>query len=238
MPRPWSTAPRLRTWMLGMLTPRRPSASLGLAAAPRLDVPLGTDKRPATAVTFLSVLLSPAAAPWALSTSAESDSGLMEPVVSGVVRSTVGTDLLSALPVEETLSLGSDRLSCEIDEVVVSGASALAAAEGAPCLGSMLPVPSSPTSRRLSSEPSVPRATFSTVVVARVVPTPVGVAADAVPAAAVAPSNTATDTAAPYNRNLRMVLPRSTETTINPYFRRWASRKPWPTGVKSTHLSG
>ena len=61
--------------MLGMLMPRRPSASAGLAAAPRLDVALGTESSPATAVTLLSELLRPEAAPWAESTTADSDRG-------------------------------------------------------------------------------------------------------------------------------------------------------------------
>src|SRR5947209_13230268 len=212
--------------MLGMLTPRRPSASPGLAAAPRLDVALGTDSRPATAVTFFSELLRAEAAPWALSTTADSDRGAMLPVVSGVDRSIEGTDLLSAAPVEATLTFGSAMLRAETEDVVFSGDSALPADDGDPCLGSMLALPSSPRTRTLSSEPLLPRATLRTVVVARVVPTPVGVAADAVPpAAAVEPSKAASDTAAPNILVLRMVLPRSTENTINPYFRRLAARK-------------
>src|SRR5439155_23957974 len=131
-------------------------------------------------------------------------------------------DLLSAAPVEETLTFGSDRLRAEItEEVVFSGESELAADEGVLCLGSMLAVPSSPPTRTLSSEPLLPRATLRTVVVPWVVPTALD-AADAVPpAAAVAPSKTATDAAAPNIRVLRIVLPRSTKNTINPYFRRW-----------------
>src|SRR3954453_14096883 len=164
MPRPWSTAPRLRTWMLGMLRPRRPSASPGLAAAPRLDVALGTDSRPPTAVTFESELFRPDAAPWAASTTADSDKGAMEPVVSGVASETDGTVLLSAAPVEDTPILGRDRLRADTDEVDVSGERVLPADEGVPALGSMLAVPLSPSTLRFSREPPLPRATLRTVV--------------------------------------------------------------------------
>src|SRR5947199_5452816 len=143
--------------MLGMLMPRRPSASAGLATAPRLDVALGTDSSPATAVTLLSELLRPEAAPCVASTTADRDSGWILPVVSGVARSIDGTDLLSAAPVDATLTFGSDRLRAETEDVEFSGEIELPADEGAPCLGSMLAVPSSPRTRTFNSEPLLPR---------------------------------------------------------------------------------
>ena len=141
------------------------------------------------------------------------------PVVRGVARSIEGTDLLSAAPVEATLTLGSDRLRAETEDVEFSGEIELPAADGAPCLGSMLAMPSSPRTRTFSSDPLFPREMLRAVVVALVVPTPVPVAADAVPpVAAAAPSKAASEMTAPSILVLRMVLPRSTENTINPYF--------------------
>src|SRR5437588_6476393 len=203
--------------MLGMLRPRRPSASAGLAAAPRLEVALGTESRPPTAVTLLSELLRPEAAPWAESTTADSDRGEIEPVESGVAKEMDGTVLLSAAPVEDTPILGRDKLRADTDEVDVSGAMVLPAEEGVPAFGSMLAVPLSPSTLRFRKPP--PRVTLRTVVFAVVVPTPLVAAAAVPPAAAVAPSKAASDTAAPNILVLRMVLPRSTENTINPYFR-------------------
>src|SRR5581483_5277211 len=237
-PRPWRTAPTLSTWMLGMFTPRRPSESPGFAAAPRVEVAFGTDSRPPTADRLVIVLLRPAAAPCALSTTEDSDSGLMVPVVSGVDRSIDGMVLLLAAPFVDTPTLGSERFSAEIEDVDVSGERALAADAGVPCLGSMLAAPLSLRMLRLRSEPLFPRATLMPVVVAWVVPTPLVAAPAGPPAATAAPTNATSDAAAPNIRNLRMVLPRSTETTINPYFRRWASGRPWPTGVKSAPPMG
>ncbi|TMK89371.1 MAG: hypothetical protein E6G57_01730, partial [Actinobacteria bacterium] len=104
-----------------MLRPRRPSASPGLAAAPRLDVAVGTDSRPPTTVTLVSELFRPDAAPFTLSTTADSDKGEIEPVESGVANEIDGTLLLSAAPVDETLTFGRDRLRADTDEVDVSG---------------------------------------------------------------------------------------------------------------------
>src|SRR5438309_7587334 len=131
-PRPCRTAPRLRTlmgWLL-VVTPRRPSASPGLAAAPSEDCRFRIDKSPPTAVRLLTVLVRPEAAPWALSTAADSDNRSMVPVEIGVFRETVGTDLLSAAPVEETLYFGSTWFTVEtagsVEELAFRGESELA----------------------------------------------------------------------------------------------------------------
>src|SRR5436190_6085473 len=155
--------------MLGTLKPRRPSASAGLAAAPMFEFILGSDSRPPTAVTLLSVLVSPEVAPWAESTTAESASGATEPVDTGVASEIEGTVFVCGSPVLETLTFGTVMFSADTDELDVSGDSALLAEE-VPTLGSVLATPLSAATMTLRRAPFWPRPTLTADVCAWVVP--------------------------------------------------------------------
>src|SRR5437763_15247635 len=154
-----------------MFTPRRPSESAVRALAPRFDVALGTDSRPPATFTPLRVVSSPDLAP-AVSTAAVRVAGLTEPSArkpwtigpmfeGGVVREMGPALTVLAAPVESALNAPTVVLRAGTAvEATLAAVMAVLAAAGLATVGSMLAEPSSPRTRRFSTEPFDPRATL------------------------------------------------------------------------------
>ena len=189
----------------------------------------------------MRTVLSPALAP-VESTAAVRVAGFTLPLATkpasgpelGVVRLT-GEPVVCWAPVDWALNWPNVVLMAPIAgklvDLAVRAVRLVAAAEGLATVGSMLALPSSPSTRRLRSDPALPRATLRMVSVALDVPTPDGLA-PAGPAPTTAPNRAVSVAAAAIILVRRMwLLPTSARKSFKGHFRRRGRRAPWPRGV-------